>query len=180
MWLRFLNNPVIYARPFLDFTEITSEEIDFCTDVSGKIGYGGFCGELYMFGRWPQRFLLHNKPSIEYLELFTLVAAVLAWISRFKNRKINIFCDNKSVGDMVNAMSASCKNCMVLIQIMLLKCLEENVHLRVEYVKSIDNDLADDLSRGKIESFKHKRKQFNVKPTKVSDLLWPIQKIWKY
>ena len=48
---------------------------------------------------------LTNKkynPSIEYLELFALTAAVLTWGSKLKNRRITIFCDNLSVVCMIN------------------------------------------------------------------------------
>ena len=54
-------------------------------------------------------------PSIQYLELFALVAAVLAWISRFQNRSVTIFCDNQSVVAMVNNTTSKCINCMTLI-----------------------------------------------------------------
>ena len=45
------------------------------------------------------------KPSIEYLELYAVTAAVLTWIHQFKNRRIILFCDNQSVVDMINLTS---------------------------------------------------------------------------
>ena len=89
-----------------------------------------------------------------------------------------VFVDNKSVRDMINATSTSCKNCMTLIRIFLMKCLVENVHVKAKYVKSSDNDLADDLSRGRISSFKKKKKNCDAAPTKIAEQIWPVKKIW--
>ena len=37
------------------------------------------------------------------------------------------FCDNQSMVAMINTTSLSCKNCMVLIRIIVLHCLIHNV-----------------------------------------------------
>ena len=44
MWKIFLRHPSAYCRPFLDFsTKVTSTDLDFYTDASGRIGFGGVC-----------------------------------------------------------------------------------------------------------------------------------------
>ena len=180
-WLIFLEHPTAFARPFADFsTETTSEEIDFYSDASGKLGYGAICAEKWMHGLWSHRFITEMKPSIEYLELYALVAAVVAWLHLFKNRKITVFIDNKSICDMINATSSSCKNCMVLIKILVLKCLVENVVLKAKYVKSSDNKFADALSRDQIDWFKANREKWEESPTLIPEQLTPITKIWRW
>ena len=101
-WRIFLQHPTAFARPFLDFSSsFLADEIDFYTDASGKIGFGGISDLDYMFSLWDPRFLKSKRPSIEYLELFALVAGILAWIDKYRNRRVVLFCDNKSVRDMV-------------------------------------------------------------------------------
>ena len=85
---------------------------------------------------------------------------------------------SRHVRDMVNVTSSSCKNCMVLIRVLVLKCMTANVKIFVKYVKSLDNVYADALSRGEIAYFKRKRKQFANMPTPVPREIWPIDKIW--
>ena len=123
------------------------------------------------------------KPSIEYLELFAVTAAVLSWIHKFKNKRVILFCDNRSVVDMINNTSSSCKNCMVLIRMIVLKGLIENVRVFARHVEGVKNELADSLSRNKIEYFKelsnHLGRTWDEKPTTVPEQLWPISKIWK-
>ena len=62
-------------------------------------------------------------------------------VHRFRNRWIILFADNKIVKYTVNKNSSSCKNCVVLIQLIVLESLKENITIFVKYVKSRDNVL---------------------------------------
>ena len=181
MWKIFLRHPSAYCRPFLDFSDkVKSTDIDFYTDASGKIGFGGVCQNSFMFEYWDKEFLLDQSPSIDYLELYAVAAAVLAWIARFRNRRVTIFTDNKGVRDMINSNVASTKNSMVLIRIIVLKCLVENVKLKAKYVASEDNDLADHLSRGRISKFRKESKgKYEKEPTPIPEEIWPVTKVWQ-
>ena len=95
MLLTFLQHPSVFSRPFMDFTEfLIADEIDMFSDASGKIGMGAICNSAWVIQRWPKEFLEKNNPSIEYLELYAVTAAVLTWIHQFRNRRIILFCDN--------------------------------------------------------------------------------------
>ena len=101
-----------------------------------------------MYGKWDKvLFLERFEPSIEYLELYALTARVLTWLERFRNRKIFLFCDNISIVHMINNTSAKCKNCMVLLRLVVLETMKCNVRLFAKYVCSEDNGLSDALSR---------------------------------
>ena len=128
MWLTFLQHPTVFCRPFLDFSSVlVADQIDMFSDTSGAIGMGAICGASWMYAFWPKEFIKRYKPSIEYLELYAVTAAVICWIHKFKNKRIILFCDNRSVVDMINLTTTSCKNCMVLIRMIVLKGLVENV-----------------------------------------------------
>ena len=121
MWMTFLQHPSVFCRPFLDFSKvIVADEIDMYNDASGTIGMGAVCGSAWMYKLWSRKFIKKYKPSIEYLELYAVTAAVLTWIHQFKNRRVILFCDNQSVVDMINLTTTSCKNCMVLIRMIVL------------------------------------------------------------
>ena len=140
MWLAFLDHPTAYSRPFLDFSStIIADDIYMYSDASGKIGMGAICQNDWMYALWPQEFIEKYKPSIEYLELYGVVAGVLRWIHRFSNRRIVLFCDNESVVGMIKITSTSCRNCMVLIRILVLKGLIENVRIFAKHVKGVKN-----------------------------------------
>ena len=111
MWLQFLRHPACYSRAFTDITN-SAMEVEFYSDASKNpgLGMGAYCQKSWMVQQWDREFLLLKDPSIDYLELYALTAAVLAWLRRFKNQCICILCDNQSVVAMVNNTSSSCKN----------------------------------------------------------------------
>ena len=163
---------------------LVADEIDKYSDASGRIGFGALCGTDWMYNTWDEKLIKKYRPSIEYLELFGVTAGVLTWIHRFKNRRIILFCDNKSVVDMINLTTTSCKNCMVLVRVIVLKGLIENVRIFARHIKGTNNTLADNLSRNRMDLFKHncstQNRVMNENPTEVPLAIWPISKIWKY
>ena len=184
MWLTFLQHPSVFCRPFLDFSQVlVADEIDMYSDASGKLGMGAICDKAWMFQMWAPDFIKKVHPSIEYLELFAVTAAVLTWIHQFKNRRIILSCNSKSVVDMINYTTTSFKNCMVLIRMIVLKGLLENVRIFAKHVKGTKNTLADSLSRNKIDYFHQlckEGRQMSIVPEPVPEAIWPMQRIWKY
>ena len=178
-WSCFINSPEVYCRPFLDYTEqLTAQELDFYSDASGSIGYGAVCRNLWMYGTWDPDFL-KEEPSIEFLELYALVAAVLAWMDRYKNKRVILFCDNQGVVSMVNKTTLSCKNCMNVIRLFVLHCMKLNTRVFARYVKTRENTRADQLSRGKLRLFKSMNPQYGRYPTPVPELLIPVSKVFQ-
>ena len=89
MWLQFLYHPTVYSRPFADFSmELLATEVDMTSDVSANpvLGMGATCQNSWMFQQWNKEFIEQCKPSIEYLELYALIAGVMTWAHRFRNR----------------------------------------------------------------------------------------------
>ena len=137
------------------------EEVYFYTDATAnpELGCGGISGNSWFILQWKESFILEHNPSINYLELYAVTVAILLWIHNYKNRNISIFCDNMSVVHMINSNTSSCKNCMVLIRIIVLKCLQENVKLHVRHVKGVLNTYSDLLSRLKYKQFRTKARK---------------------
>ena len=79
---------------------------------------------------------------------------------------------------MVNSTTSSCKNCMILIRILVLKCMTANVRLFIKYVKSTENIYSDTLSRGNISYFKKKRTRHDELPTPIPKEISPPKTIW--
>ena len=170
MWEKFLQHPSIYAREFMDFAStLNVVEISMFSDASRNpdLGYGGVVGTSWMYGMWNKEFFIKFKPSIAYLELYALVGTVVNWIHHYRNRRIILFCDNQSVVEMVNKTTSSCKNCMVLIRILVLKSLMGNVRVFAKYQKSKENVVSDLLSCIQITKFKALRTDWDMYPTPI-------------
>ena len=199
MWLTFLNSPEVYSRPFIDFSSVLSVRIlNWYTDASKnhKLGFGGIFDGRYFWNTWENskypckrsnrglytNFIKEKDPSIEYLELYAVVASFLMWSKFVCNMRICLFTDNDSVKNMINHTTSSCKNCMVLIRILTLESLRCNTWVYSRHVRSKDNFLADSLSRLKFKEFLadvHKYKITLIEPPEaMPEAIWPIQKIW--
>ena len=185
MWMRFLNSSTILSRPFLDLTgHMTVDTLDMYSDASknGSLSFGATCYSSWMFGRWEDGFVRQYDPSIEYLELFALLAGFLKWGCRFRNKRIVLFFDNQSVVEMVNNTTSSYKNCMVLIRLLVLESLVQNVRVFAKFVCGRDNYFLDALSWMQFDRFhklsKQHGKEFNVVNDTILEEIWPISKIW--
>ena len=184
MWKIFLMHPEIYSRPFFEYdSELFSTDINMYTDSAKKegLGCGGYHNEQWFIAQWEDEFIKLN-PSINYLELFAVAVAVVNWIGNYRNKKVTLFCDNMSVVHMVNNNSSKCRNCMVLIRIIVLHCMIFNVKLSAKHVMGKFNIYADLLSRMKYDEFRKISKRNGVtfanKPTPMPEILWPMDKIW--
>ena len=82
VWRSFLSGGNwAVCRPMVDFeVEHNSQTLNFFTDATkGKqLGFGGIYNSHWLFGQWEQGYIDQYDPSIEYLELFAVCAAVFA------------------------------------------------------------------------------------------------------
>ena len=162
VWLQFLAGDElshVVSRPMVDLDTVTyAQDIKFYSDASVGVdkGYGCILGNNWLFGRWPAGFIKNQKPSIEYLELFALVAGLLTWDFEdcLQNCRVILHCDNQAVCAMVNNLTSSCKNCMTLLRIMVLNGLQHDRRVFVRYITSKDNFLSDALSRQDLVRFR--------------------------
>ena len=166
----------------MDFSKTwEASEIDFFMDASKVYGLGGISENQWMYTPWNQSFIKEKNLSIKYLELFAVVTAVISWISKYRNKRIILFCDNQAVVEMINSTTSSCKNCMVLFRVLVLQGLIQNVKIFARHVSGILNKFADRLSRGELEKFfqlaENEKHTFNEENTIVSSLIWPPEKL---
>ena len=186
-WRIFLYHDSALAPPFLDFSGkgcVNAKAVNMYSDASGNffLCMGALCGSSWISQQWQTDFCEKVKPSIEYLELFGVLTGVTLWIHRFRNKRIILFCDNMSVVNMINNSSSTCKNCMVLFRLLVLKGLVENVRMFARHVKGRANELSDALSRMQVKKFwqlaEEKKLKFEESPHQMPDELWPMSKLW--
>ena len=187
MWYEFLTaDSSVYNRPFFDLgSNLVFDDIKFATDASANplLGAGGTCGAAWFILQWNEDFILQQRPSINYLELFAVTVGIFAWLGKdFQNRNLTLFCDNQSVVYMLNSNASKCKNCMILIRKIVLHNIRHNIRLRLKYVESKRNRFLDLLSRHKYKQFRREARQqgikFNNKSTEIPNELWPMEKLW--
>ena len=164
---------------------VDTVRLDFFSDASAAktLGFRAIYEKHWLHTRWETNYIHEHKPSIEYLELYTVTAALLSWGHLIQNKRILIHCDNQAVMEMLNKSTSSCGNCMYLLRLIIMDNLIYIRRVFAEYVRSADNDFADALSRLQLTHFwklvSKNRKIMNQQPTPISDLVWPASLIWK-
>ena len=124
-------------------------------------------------------FILQENPSIEFLELYALVAVVLTWSMLISNIRVITWCDNHSVMHIVNDAFSHCEQCMKLVRLLTLNNIKFKRHVFVKYVHSRDNILADSFSRMDFSRFwRHASDDKEKYPDTISPAIWPVEKIW--
>ena len=127
MWQQFILHPSAYCRPFVDYSQTeTADILDWYTDAakSVNLGCGGHCNLQWSFAAWDRKFLMQKDPSIEYLELYAVTVSIMLWLTKFPHRTIILFCDNQSIVHMINGSTLNCRNCMVLICLIVLQAMK--------------------------------------------------------
>ena len=183
VWEKFLSTAEEMAcRPFIDLNRtLKADVLRFFTDAAkGKnLGFGGIFGNHWIIGKWEAGFIAKEDPSIEFLELYGVMVAVVAWAGKLRNQRIVLFCDNSSVVSMINNMTSSCKQCMKLIRLLTLESLKNNMRVFARWVRGSLNQEADFLSRQEVTKFKAIMLDAEEKPAKLPKLLWPLSKFWE-
>ena len=182
VWSKFLEHPTIFARPFLDYDKIQADKLNFYSDASKSLdlGFGAYFNDQFIVEKWDKDFILEQDPSIAYLELYALSAALLLWMPKLKNRRVIVFTDNQNAQANINSMSSTCKNSMILVRLLVFQQMVHNVRIYAEYVESRKNVGADDLSRLRINKFIRDQEKLNVHMHRctVPNSIWPMSKIW--
>ena len=185
IWKIFLENAtaVELCQPFIDLAQsIEATTLNFYSDASLNKVSGGLrviFGNSWIKETWGADFITEAVPSIEFLELFALVAAMLTWGDRLTNTRVIIFCDNQAVLHIVNSLVSSCAQCMKLIRMLTLNNLQFNRRVFIKYVRLKDNVLSDALSRDDMVRFwKHAPVSMSKSKSSLSKQIWPVEKIW--
>ena len=184
MWVNFLTfNDAKINRPMIDWCDDSdnAEVLEFYSDASKgeKLGFGCFFNGKWAVSAWETNYIKQCDPSIAYLELYALCVGVALWCEQLANRRVVIFCDNKSTRDIVNKGSTGCRNMMFLMRNLVLSNLKFNTKIFVRYIKSEDNILTDRLSRLNFSEFwKHAPPHTSQYPETLPKNFWPASKIW--
>ena len=169
----------------VDFSRaIEAGTLNFYSDASAakELGFGAIFNNKWLYAKWELGYISKFEPSIDYLELFALVCAILSWEDKkeLQHSRVVVFSDNSATVAMINSMSSSCRNCMYLLRLLTLNNLIHNRRVFAKHVWGILNDLPDALSRLQFKRFWHLApKSMDKEPSEISAMVWPASHIWQ-
>lgn len=152
-WSHFLNgwNGVSL---FLDPKITTQSDLELWTDASGNpdLGHGGFLAGSWFQGHWPPGLFVpategDKRPSMALLEMFPIFVAVLLWGHRWSRKKILFHCDNMAVVEIIKKGRSRDGRINSMMRKLAMHAAKHSFLLLAEYVPSLENGIADSLSR---------------------------------
>ena len=122
------------------------EPDEICSSDSSLQACGGFWQGKYFHTAFPQNFQ-NDHFHITILEMFAVIICLKLWRCNFKGKKIQMFCDNQSICQVVNSGKAKdevLQDC--LREIAFLAAVHE-FQIKMVHLESKENRISDCHSR---------------------------------
>lgn len=97
----------LYNGVSLMVYEEWSEPDRVCSSDACLHSCGGFCSGKYFHTKFPENFKTRNY-NITILEMFAIIICLKLWGSDFKGKRLQMFCDNQAVCQIINTGKSRC------------------------------------------------------------------------
>ena len=119
--------------------QITSTDIQLFTDASSA-GFGAIYGKAWIQGTWDG---VAQKYSIDFKELFAIVAAVFTWGSQWEGKRIVFVTDNLPITQIWHKGTSRSSEIMVLVRKLYLVAAQCGFSVSLTHILGIYNLVAD-------------------------------------
>lgn len=171
MWQTFLQR-WNGTNLFLNLTWENSNALSLFTDASGTLGFGGIFQNQWFQGSWlPHQSLGSKDISIDWQELFAIVAATYIWGHTWSQKRILFYCDNQTVVSIINAKRSKSPRMMDLVRALTLQTLTHNFYFKAIHIPGHCNDIADSISRFQLPRFRRLAPHADQHPQILPEIL---------
>ena len=154
-----------------DTREIYASDLKLYSDAS-DIGFGAIYGTEWIQGtwsRWP------GKISINYRELFAILAAAETWGHGWRGKRIVFVTDNEPITQIWDKGSTPSPDIMSLIRPLFLAAAKGGYSVAFKHIPGVDNPIADALSRLQDQLFRRLHPTADQHPKEIPPHVWPYQ-----
>ena len=162
-WERFLpewNGVAMFLDP--DWT--CANTLNLFTNASGTSGFGAYFNGSWFRGSWLPHQQLGTR-SIQWQELFAIVAAAKVWGPRLAKRRVRFHCDNQAIVYAWSGQSSKDVVIMKLLRELFFTAANHNFSVQLVHIPGQHNPLADALSRNLLSRFFSLAPQADLHPT---------------
>lgn len=139
-------------------------DLQVSTDAAGAVGYGAFLDGQWFSGRWLPSQL---SASIAFKELFPIVLAAHVWGSSWRGLRVQFWCDNQGVADLISRRFCSDGPLGGLLRNLFLAAARHSFWVSAIHVPGRANSIADALSRSQFQRFRSLDPTVASEPTPV-------------
>ena len=128
---------------------------------------------LWMFQQWDKDWFEQFGQSIDFLELYVLLAGVATWVPHLSDKIVIFRTDNTPI---VHALlNKSSNSSQMLTRYFTLFCMIHNIHIKAMHISSKKNVLCDLLSHLKLQEFQQVKPGHTAPlPSQPATLISPI------
>lgn len=178
-WYRFL--PTYNGISMMLYEQWSEPDEIFSSDACLD-GCGGFWNGNYFHVSFPVSYV-RQKFNINTLEMMSVIICLKLWGKEFRGKRIQVFCDNMAVCQVVNSGKAKCEMLQNGLREIAFLAATYECEIRTVHLESKDNRISDQLSRWNLH-YSHKEmffdltKEYNLTEYKVSDDLFELLNKW--
>ena len=147
---------------------ILSSDLLLYTDASDS-GFGAIYKNSYIQGGFHGNSLEH---SIDFKELFAIVAAVMTWGTAWAGKRIVFHTDNEPITCIWQSGTTPSKDIMILVRKLYLLAAMFEFSVSFKHIKGVNNPIADSLSRFQEERFRSLVPEADELPTTMPVQVW--------
>ena len=130
---------------------ITSVDLKLFSDAF-SIGLGVIYNQNWIQYRWVCK---ETSLSIDFQELFVIVAAIYTWGGEWEGKRIVVVTDNLPITQIWHSGTTKSKSIMYLIRKLYLFAAQIGFSVSFKHISGTSNCIVDSLSRFQVERFRH-------------------------
>ena len=156
-WYKFL--PTYNGVSMMLYEEWCEPDEIFSSD-SCLEGCGGFWHGMFFHTPFPEHFK-QSGYSINILEFYSIIICLKLWGQYFRQKRIQVFCDNLPVVMVINTGKSNCEMLQMCLREMAYEAAINQFEIRAVHLESSENRVADQLSRWDL-SESHRQQFFDM------------------
>ena len=156
---------------FLDPETTDAKHLELFTDASGTHGCGAYFQGSWFHYPWLPHQRLSSRISIQWQELFAILAAAFTWGRKWQRKRIRFNCDNQAIVLAWQGKSSKQPLITSLLRMLFLTAAQHNFTVTLKHLPGKKNDIADALSRRQFTRFFALAPQADKRPTATPGIL---------
>ena len=134
-------------------------------------GFGGLYGNAWIQGAFEGKYIPH---SIDFKELFALVAAVMTWGPEWVGKRIVFYTDNQPITFIWDSGTTPCEDLMTLVRKLFLTAAKFQFSISLKHISVTSNTIADAISRFQVDRIRKLMPTANTQPTPLQPDVWDL------
>ena len=159
------------TAPFLEADSTNAHNWELYTDASGRLGCAAYWQGSWFHHAWQPHQQLSSSISIQWQELFAVLAAALTWGHMKSEKHIKFHCDNQSIVLAWQGKSSKQLKLILLLRMLFLTAAQNSFTITLCHLPGIHNSIVDALSRQQFTCFFALAPQANCTPIPTPGVL---------